>query len=432
MDADAIAAAIAAAMQPVLQQLQQQQQPQPQPQAQPNQPAQFARSPALVHDTVIDYSTSTGAKLYSKVTSALPTTFSLSKPNIRVLLNELETRANEYGWATVLSVNVGDQANPVLRNLITDHGRITLDAVNAHSMTYIAQQNRQAQNNYQLYLCLTKSLDEETKKRMANEHHRYTITAGNQAFQCGASYLKLLLSKAEVDTRATASHIRRNLAHLSTYMKETAQFDVTVFNEYVRDNISTLTSRGETSDDLMTNLFLGYLACSDKKFVEYIERIKDGYDEGSDLTPEALMTKAEVKYAQRKKLERNWNNPSKEHEEIVALKAKLEAAVASMKQRRGKPFQKEGGKGGGKVGGKQQKKKGMHSGKMAFRNTKPKAGESHTKNVDGDIWHYCPHHGFWGRHKASECRKNKKGDEASEITASLAQVGIQDLGEESE
>ena len=103
-----------------------------------------------------------------------------------------------------------------------------------------------------------------------------------------------------------------------------------------------------------------------------------------------------------------------------------------MKQRRGKPFPKEGGKGGGKVGGKQQKKKGMHSGKMAFRNTKPKAGESHMKNVDGDIWHYCPQHGFWGCHKASECRKNTKGDEASEITASLAQVGIQDLGEESE
>ena len=429
MDANAIAAALAAVMQPVLQQLQQQQQqPQPQPQAQPNQPAQFARSPTLVHDTVIDYSTSTGVKLYSKVTLALPTMFSLSKPNICVLLNELETRANEYGWATVLSVNVSDQVNPVLRNLISDHGRITLDEVNAHSTTYIAQQNHQVQNNYQLYLCLTKSLDEETKKHMANEHHRYTIIAGNQMFQCGASYLKLLLSKAEVDTQATASHIRRNLAHLSMYMKGTAKFDVTVFNEYVRDNVSTLISHGETSDDLMTNLFLGYLACSDKKFVEYIERNKDAYDEGSDLTPEALMTKAEVKYAQRKKPERTWNNPSEEQEEIVALKAKLKAAVALMKQRQGKPFQKEGGKGGGKVGGK----KGMHSGKMVFRNTKPKAGEPHMKNVDGDIWHYCPHHGFWGCHKASECRKNKKGEEASEITASLAQVRIQDVGEETE
>ena len=60
-------------MQPVLQQFQQPQ-PQAQAQAQPNQPAQFAHSPALVHQNVINYSTSTGAKLYSKATLGLPTT----------------------------------------------------------------------------------------------------------------------------------------------------------------------------------------------------------------------------------------------------------------------------------------------------------------------------------------------------------------------
>ena len=221
-------------------------------------------------------------------------------------------------------------------------------------------------------------------------------------------------------------------------MKETANNDVTAFNEHVRDNIMSLSSRGEMSDDLMTNLFDGYLACADKKFIEYIEHMKDAYDEGAELTAETLMTRAETKYAQRTGLDKDWNAPTEEQEDIVALKAKLEAAVANIKQRRNK-FQAgdmNRNKASKKVAfkidkGKAKGKKDRNfSGKMAFRNTKPKAREPTTKVVDGDTWHYCYHHGFWGHHKASECRmhnkKNEGGDTAA-ITASLAEVGISDF-----
>ena len=73
---------------------------------------------------------------------------------------------------------------------------------------------------------------------------------------------------------------------------------MTAFNEHVRDNIMSLSLCGEMSDDLMTNLFDGYLACADKKFIEYIACMKDAYDEGAELTSETLMTRAETKYAQ--------------------------------------------------------------------------------------------------------------------------------------
>ena len=203
---------------------------------------------------------------------------------------------NEFGWASVLNVNIGTHANAVIHNLLSDHGRVSLEDVLDFSATYIDQESCQVQNNYQLYLCLCKSIDEETKKGMANEGHTYMIAAGNHIYPCGPTYLKLLLSKAEVDTRATASHIHRNLAHLPTYMHQIAKENVTDFNKYVCDNIASLSSRGEASDDLMTNLFDGYLACGDKKSVEYIEYLKDAYNEGADLVPELLMTKAENKY----------------------------------------------------------------------------------------------------------------------------------------
>ena len=332
MDADQIAAAIAAAMQPVIQQMQQQQQPQPQQPAQ-NQPAQFAHSPALAHQDIIDYLTSAGVKLYLKATEKLPTTFSLVDPNVRVLLDELKTHSTEYGWGEMLTVNIGDTNNPINCQLLINHGHITQAGIMAHTLMYIGQQEHKAQNNFQLYICLTKSVDAETKKRMANESEVYTIRINQADYFCGVSYLKLLLSKAEVDTRATASHIRRNWAHLDTFMKETANNDITMFNEHVCDNIKSLSSLGETSEDLMMNLFEGYLACVDKKFIEYVERMKDSYDEGADITAETLMTRAETKYAQQKDLDKDWNTPMEEQEDIVTLKAKLDATVANTKQK---------------------------------------------------------------------------------------------------
>jgi hypothetical protein len=56
-----------------------------------------------------------------------------------------------------------------------------------------------------------------------------------------------------------------------------------------------LSSRGETSNHIITNQFTGYMAYTDKKFVEYIEKCKDRYEEGEDVTYLGIMSKAERK-----------------------------------------------------------------------------------------------------------------------------------------
>jgi hypothetical protein len=53
-----------------------------------NPRAPFAISPALAQPDVLDYSSGFGAKVFSKATEPLATTFSIEKPNIRVLINE--------------------------------------------------------------------------------------------------------------------------------------------------------------------------------------------------------------------------------------------------------------------------------------------------------------------------------------------------------
>ena len=57
----------------------------------------FALSPALAQPALLDYSSAAGAKIFSKATEALPTTFSLRVPNIKVFLNELTTQQQTFG-----------------------------------------------------------------------------------------------------------------------------------------------------------------------------------------------------------------------------------------------------------------------------------------------------------------------------------------------
>jgi len=61
------------------------------------------------------------------------------------------------------------------------------------------------------------------------------------------------------------SYIRRTLSELDDYMTS-IDYNVTTFKEFVRLHLDTLTARGESSSDVMFNLFKGYLAAQDKEF----------------------------------------------------------------------------------------------------------------------------------------------------------------------
>ena len=97
-----------------------------------------------------------------------------------------------------------------------------------------------------------------------------------------------------------------------------------------------MAARGQTTNDLLTNLFIGYKAASDKKFFEYIEHKEEAYEDGEDMTPTALMRLARNKYKTRKDRE-IWKAPTEEDEKIIALEAELKRVKeASNKDRKGR------------------------------------------------------------------------------------------------
>ena len=152
--------------------------------------------------------------------------------------------------------------------------------------------------------------------------------------------------------------------------------------------------------DLLSNLFRAYKVVSDKDFVTYINKKKDEYDEGKDITPSQLMLLAGNKF-KTKKQDNEWNAPSEEQEQIIALRAQVEKLQKYKNKTKSEQAMKPEAKS--------EKNKAGFNQKKPFRKPKwmllaPKEGGSHEKTVDGRKYHWCPKHEAWVRHLPSKCQ----------------------------
>jgi hypothetical protein len=148
---------------------------------------------------------------------------------------------------------------------------------------------------------------------------------------------KIIIRESHLDTNATTVSIRKKLSSLDTYILTTG-CDITRFNGYVRLLIDSLAARGESTQDLLlTNLFKGYQAASDKVFIDYIGRKLEKYgrklekyEEGEPITFETLMQLGKNKY---KLLKEGglWNAQSSEEEKILALQTKVKKLQKNMR-----------------------------------------------------------------------------------------------------
>jgi len=161
------------------------------------------------------------------------------------------------------------------------------------------------------------SLSKEGKKKILIWESQYTI----DGMGSGNLLLKIIVRESHLDTNATSASIRTKLTDLDRYLP-TIGHDITKFNTYVKLLIDGLRSRGETSHDLLVNLFKGYMACSDREFVAYIKRKQDAFEEGTPIQVDNLMKNAADKY--KTLLQKGkWNTPDVNESKIRALQAEI-------------------------------------------------------------------------------------------------------------
>ena len=397
-----------------------------QPQQAP--PSQFAMTPSLV-DTAnpIDYSTSDGKKLYKNAVEPLPIKYDLEPESTNTFNELLKDKCESTGWnspnANILTIPVN---NGTEINLIEGYGRLTMAQVENHCRTYINQETRAAQHQYQMYECLMKSLTDSACRSITAEKDKYQIDGR----KCGPLLYKHLMNKAVVDTRATLSHIRENLANLDSYIT-TVNSNITMFNEYVNQQRIGLQVRGGVTHDLLTNLWKAYTNVSDNEFVQYIKRKKDAYDDGTEITEDSLMTDAENKY-KTLLIENKWNSLSPEQTQIVALasqvhklqndKLKFNKVGNKIKT---KPTNKSEGNNQNKTK-KKNKKQNDKDKKWAWKKDPPNNGEPQEKVVYGTKYYWCDDHKLWTltKHTEENCNIRKQQHKSSSTQSSEAKTSL--------
>ena len=378
-------------------------------------PALFAFSPARLQNRLLDYNSTADVKLYYKAVLPLEEKFDLSSEKIRGFLEAFYDRAKNVNWQDTLIINV--QGVPL--NLAKNYGSITLQQVQAHAAIYSALFNRDLQNSAQIYQCLSASLSTEAKAKVILESAKYTIADETD----GLIFFKVIMSLAQVDTRATISVIRTRLSSIDSKIIELDD-DIKEFNRYVKTNLGDLAARGENTTDLLVNLFKAYRLCKDEEFKLWLSLQEQAYYNGQDVTPEALMDQADNLYQSLIDTGK-WHSESESQKRIVALTAQIQSMekgqskthqATSKKPQSGKPpmgkSTNKNAKGKGQKGNNKFNPK--KDDEPAWKTEAPASGDPQDKTVDGKDYHWCKYHatnGKWCRHTREKC-DIKKGLEA--------------------
>jgi hypothetical protein len=186
------------------------------------------------------------------------------------------------------------------------------------------------------------------------------------------------------------------------------------FNFYVKTQIQSLSARGETTNDLLINLFKGYKAADDAEFLDFIRRKENAYEEGKDVNTNNLMADSLVKFKARK-LVGKWSAPTKEQGQILALTAQVELLRSKQSTNKKAPGTTPPSK----------PKTARKDNKWAWKDTLPKGDDPTTKTFEGKQYHVnCPHHpNQWVCHTPQECSKNPQNDGATPPTTTSTGAG---------
>ena len=286
-------------------------------------PGPFALAPALAIQGTIDMISPDGRKTYRDATEKLcDPLYDCMCIGLSLFLNSLKRRAQNFGWTSangILQVtqSVANQRLPK-HNLVTNYGEISPAMLLEYDRLYMTRNCRQAQDNHMLFECLMNSLTAAARQKLALREEDY-LTDGTYS---GPRLLKSIIKASRLDTNASTSMIRSRLGRLAEYMETIENNNIETFNDYVREQVEALTARGEMSTDLLTNLFKGYSAVKDHKFVAYIDEKQSRYDDGQLYTENDLMDLAEARYAILVD-KGTWNKPSPEQEQILVMRAQL-------------------------------------------------------------------------------------------------------------
>ena len=375
----------------------------------------FTLTPADSFDfTPVDYTSSTGAKIYKQAVEPLKTEYDLSSASLQLFLTQLESRAVTMAWSYIYHIPDKDGKK---RSLFQQFGMLTKENVKDHADTYMIFDDKRKQMAWQMAACITSSLAPKAQLEMRVAQDKCT----NHGILHGPTMLFVIIHRASINIRASTFLFRQRLVRAPLYL-QAKDFDVKVFNEHIADILFNLRARGETAPDTLIHLFNAYKSAPDEDFVNYIKAKETLYEEEEiELDPDTLMELALTKYNTFCE-QGTWNQLSKEQEEIIALKAqvnKLENAKNDSSNKKDGAKKADGAKG---ISKKRDERKARDTDESW----------KHKKTLDVIVrnetpWHWCPFHNKYTIHKPEVCKLNPKVakvEKAQGMTTTVEDLGV--------
>ena len=383
-------------------------------------PRQFARTPGNIRrNQFLDYSTKQGQQTFKDNSLELPTKFDGSPENLKIFIKHLQDRAEKAGWNDIITIPVGPAGARVDMNLLTQYGRVSLQDVRAHSATWagVADQ-RNDQNSAMMYQCISASLSNNAQIKVLNVENEYIVNNVRD----GPMFFRVLIGKCYVDTTGTIEQLQQSLRNLPSFMTS-VNSNISEFNQHVEDIVMSLMARDAATAGLLTDLYDGYQTASDTKFTRYIETRYEAYMDGRDnMTYQQLMSAAEAMYLNKKRAG-EWNAPTAEEEQIIAMTAQIKSLRADQK----KPLKKK------------EKETTKDKDRIKFETqpwmlVPPSANEtSKVKKYNKKDWRWCVKHQKWTLHgkPGNECRLTDEQaarnlEEAQTRSGNLGLTAIED------
>ena len=171
-----------------------------------------------------------------------------------------------------------------------------------------------------LYDLLVNSLSIQGLQRVQVWKDQYSING----LDSGGCLFKIIVRESYLDSNATVTTLKTNLANLDNYIRDNGS-DLVAFNAYVQSQLDGLSARGERTSDLLVYLFKAYKVIPDLPFKMYITNIKDHHDDGTRTYEAHELMQRAVTFYKKAIQEKEWEQPSEDRKEVLALKAEMKA-----------------------------------------------------------------------------------------------------------
>ena len=243
------------------------------------------------------------------------------------------------------------------KNLVTNYGEISYEDVLLASMAFQAVRDRRAQDSDMLFHCLSASITTKVRATVALEPSKYTLIINNgvvdEEVLDGVTYLKAIIDSTYTYSLSKTALARQALSSLDKYMEGLSNSSVTELCKHAKEKLQELQAAGETTHDLIVNLFKALAKAKNKVFRTRVQSWRDEWTSGKKTITQdcaAFMVEAENYYKDRVDLG-EWLKLDDDQETIVALKAQL-LKKAPGKENNPNRANRGKGKGKGKEGAK--------------------------------------------------------------------------------